>query len=105
MIRDFSYLQVDISKVVTLCKLLEVLLLTNPDIDLVKMELPKLLSLTCTVFVFCYLWAVFGNTVENNRDAIDTFVRRQFEETPDAKVCYNFIIINPYIHHHHHPLF
>ncbi|KAG8130386.1 hypothetical protein E2320_017073 [Naja naja] len=77
--------QVDISKVVTLCCLLESLLLgkAGPSMNL---EQSRLNSLVCQTFVFCYLWSVGGNIMENCWDAFDTFVRQQFEDNPDAKL-------------------
>uniref|UniRef100_A0A8C5LU47 Dynein axonemal heavy chain 6 n=1 Tax=Leptobrachium leishanense TaxID=445787 RepID=A0A8C5LU47_9ANUR len=77
--------QVDISKVTTLCCLLESLLLGKGGPDL-KMDQAKLNSLVCQAFVFCYLWSVGGNLTENHWDAFDTFVRRQFEDSPEAKL-------------------
>lgn len=69
----------------TLCKLLESLLLTGGGPDL-KGDPAKLHPLLCTTFVFCYLWSVGGNIIDTNWDAFDTFVRQQFEDNGDAKV-------------------
>ncbi|XP_075140366.1 dynein axonemal heavy chain 6 [Leptodactylus fuscus] len=77
--------QVDISKVTTLCCLLESLLLGKGGPDL-NMEQSRLNSLICQTFVFCYLWSVGGNLTENHWDAFDTFVRQQFEDNPEAKL-------------------
>ncbi|XP_071788570.1 dynein axonemal heavy chain 6-like isoform X3 [Asterias amurensis] len=76
--------QVDISKVNTLCCLLEVLVFKG-SLDL-RMETNRLHSLICTTFVFCYLWSVGGNLVEGCWDLFDTFVRNQFEDNGDAKL-------------------
>ncbi|XP_038058161.1 dynein heavy chain 6, axonemal-like isoform X2 [Patiria miniata] len=76
--------QVDISKVNTLCCLLEALVFKG-SIDL-KMETNRLHSLICTTFVFCYLWSIGGNLVEGCWDLFDTFVRNQFEDNGDAKL-------------------
>ncbi|KAG9342632.1 hypothetical protein JZ751_016069 [Albula glossodonta] len=75
--------QVDISKVTTLCCLLEALLLGpgGPDLTL---GLKKLTSILCQTFVFCYLWAVGGNLVDSNWDDFDSFVRQQFEDNTEA---------------------
>ena len=78
-------LQVDISKVVTLCKLLESLLLRPGGPDL-KQDVNKLNILLCTTFIFCYLWAIGGNLIDMQWDAFDSFIRREFEDNPDAKV-------------------
>ncbi len=64
---------------------MESLLLIEGGPDL-ESDASKLHPLVCTSFVFCYLWALGGNIVDNNWDAFDTFVRQQFEENPDAKV-------------------
>ncbi|XP_066430423.1 dynein axonemal heavy chain 6 isoform X2 [Eleutherodactylus coqui] len=77
--------QVDISKVTTLCCLLESLLLGKGGPDL-KMEQSRLNSIVCQTFVFCYVWSVGGNLTENHWDAFDTFVRQQFEDNPEAKL-------------------
>ncbi|KAM4809142.1 dynein axonemal heavy chain 6 [Rhinophrynus dorsalis] len=77
--------QVDISKVNTLCCLLESLLLGKGGPDL-KMDPSRLNSIICQTFVFCYLWSVGGNLTENYWDAFDTFVRQQFEDNPEAKL-------------------
>jgi len=76
---------VDISKVVTLCKLLESLLLVSKSVD-VNADPSKLNPVICSTFVFCYLWSIGGNITDTYWDAFDSFVRRQFEDTPDAKV-------------------
>uniref|UniRef100_A0A7M4F990 Dynein axonemal heavy chain 6 n=1 Tax=Crocodylus porosus TaxID=8502 RepID=A0A7M4F990_CROPO len=77
--------QVDISKVSTLCCLLESLLFGKGGPDL-KMEQLKLNTIVCQTFVFCLLWSVGGNLTENNWDAFDTFLRQEFEDNPDAKL-------------------
>ncbi|XP_069092738.1 dynein axonemal heavy chain 6 isoform X2 [Pleurodeles waltl] len=77
--------QVDISKVTTLCCLLESLLTGKGGPDM-KMEQLRLNSIVCQTFVFCYLWSVGGNLTENVWDAFDTFVRQQFEDNTDAKL-------------------
>uniref|UniRef100_A0A8K9XJ36 Dynein, axonemal, heavy chain 6 n=1 Tax=Oncorhynchus mykiss TaxID=8022 RepID=A0A8K9XJ36_ONCMY len=74
--------QVDISKVTTLCCLLEALLLGDGRPDL-KMHLNSVL---CQTFVFCYLWSVGGNLTDSHWDAFDSFVRQQFEDNNDAKL-------------------
>ncbi|KAG7458844.1 hypothetical protein MATL_G00224900 [Megalops atlanticus] len=77
--------QVDISKVTTLCCLLEALLL-GPDGPNLGMGMNKLSSILCQTFVFCYLWAVGGNLTESHWDAFDSFVRQQFEDNSEAKL-------------------
>ncbi|XP_066474528.1 dynein axonemal heavy chain 6 [Tiliqua scincoides] len=80
-----AIIQVDISKVATLCSLLESLLL-GPGGPSMKLEQTRLNSLICQTFVFCYLWSLGGNLTENYWDAFDTFIRQQFEDNPDAKI-------------------
>ena len=77
--------QVDISKVQTLCKLFESLVLESRSVDL-SVDPAKLNPLICTTFVFCYLWAIGGNIIDSCWDVFDTFVRQQFEDNGDAKV-------------------
>lgn len=77
--------QVDISKVTTLCRLLESLLFRRGGPDL-NQDMNKLNPILCTTFVFCYLWCIGGNITENYWDAFDTFVRQQFEDNGDAKL-------------------
>uniref|UniRef100_A0A8C2GSU6 Dynein, axonemal, heavy chain 6 n=1 Tax=Cyprinus carpio TaxID=7962 RepID=A0A8C2GSU6_CYPCA len=77
--------QVDISKVTTLCCLLEALLFSDGAPNL-KMEASKLNSMLCQTFVFCYLWALGGNLIDSHWDTFDTFVRQQFEGNSDAKL-------------------
>lgn len=75
----------DIGKIVTLCSLLESLLITSKDID-AKLDEGKLKSAIATTFVFCYVWSIGGNLRSTSWDAFDTFVRNQFDENGDAKV-------------------
>ncbi|XP_060697694.1 dynein axonemal heavy chain 6 [Hemiscyllium ocellatum] len=77
--------QVDISKVTTLCCLLESLLLGKGGPDL-HMDPSQLNSVICQTFAFCYIWSIGGNLTENYWDAFDSFVRHQFEDHPEAKI-------------------
>uniref|UniRef100_A0A8C8W0I7 Dynein, axonemal, heavy chain 6 n=1 Tax=Peromyscus maniculatus bairdii TaxID=230844 RepID=A0A8C8W0I7_PERMB len=77
--------QVDISKVTTLCCLLESLLLSR-DGSILSMEQMKLNTLLCQTFVFCYLWSLGGNLTENYWDTFDTFIRTQFDDNADARL-------------------
>ncbi|ELK07669.1 Dynein heavy chain 6, axonemal [Pteropus alecto] len=77
--------QVDISKVTTLCCLLESLILGKDGVNL-TMEQTKLNSILCQTFVFCYLWSLGGNITENYWDSFDTFIRTQFDDNPDARL-------------------
>jgi len=84
---------VDISKVVTLCKLLESLFFVSKGVDL-KADAAKLNPIVCSTFVFCYLWSIGGNITDTYWDAFDSFVRRQFEDTNDAKVTCAVVVID-----------
>ncbi|KAI4873222.1 hypothetical protein NFI96_025127 [Prochilodus magdalenae] len=77
--------QVDISKVTTLCCLLEALLFSE-DSPSLNMDSSRLNSVLCQTFIFCYLWAVGGNLTDSCWDAFDSFVRQQFEDNSDAKL-------------------
>uniref|UniRef100_I3MYF0 Dynein axonemal heavy chain 6 n=1 Tax=Ictidomys tridecemlineatus TaxID=43179 RepID=I3MYF0_ICTTR len=77
--------QVNISKVTTLCCLLESLILGKDGINL-TMEQVKLNTVLCQTFVFCYLWSLGGNLNENHWDSFDTFIRTQFDDNPDARL-------------------
>ncbi|KAK2919405.1 hypothetical protein Q8A73_003776 [Channa argus] len=77
--------QVDISKVTTLCSLLEALLLGTRGPDL-KMDPKHLNSVLCQTFIFSYLWAIGGNLASSNWDAFDSFVTGQFEDNNNAKL-------------------
>ncbi|KAF6321024.1 dynein axonemal heavy chain 6 [Rhinolophus ferrumequinum] len=77
--------QVDISKVTTLCYLLESLILGKDAVTL-TMEQAKLNIVLCQTFVFCYLWSLGGNLTENYWDSFDTFIRTQFDDNPDARL-------------------
>ncbi|KAI5628238.1 dynein heavy chain 6, axonemal isoform X2 [Silurus asotus] len=76
--------QVDISKVTTLCCLLEAMLFSN-DSPSLKMDSARLNIVLCQTFLFCYVWAIGGNLTDSCWDAFDSFVRQQFEDNTDAK--------------------
>ncbi|XP_044910412.1 dynein axonemal heavy chain 6 isoform X7 [Felis catus] len=77
--------QVDISKVTTLCCLLESLIFGKDGVNL-TMEQIKLNTVLCQTFIFCYLWSLGGNLTENHWDSFDTFIRTQFDDNPDARL-------------------
>ncbi|XP_053056801.1 dynein axonemal heavy chain 6 isoform X1 [Acinonyx jubatus] len=77
--------QVDISKVTTLCCLLESLIFGKDGVNL-TMEQIKLNTVLCQTFIFCYLWSLGGNLTENYWDSFDTFIRTQFDDNPDARL-------------------
>ncbi|KAK5899926.1 hypothetical protein CesoFtcFv8_009352 [Champsocephalus esox] len=92
--------QVDISKVASLCSLLEALLLGKGGPDL-KMDSKNLNSVLSQTFIFCYLWAVGGNLTNSNWDAFDTFIRDQFEGNNNAKLPKNGTLWSVYMNFNH----
>ncbi|XP_037101848.1 dynein heavy chain 6, axonemal [Syngnathus acus] len=80
--------QVDISKVCTLCTLMEALLLGKDGPDL-NMDSKRLTDLLCQTFIFCYLWAVGGNLPSSQWDDFDNFIREQFKDNNSAKLPTN----------------
>ncbi|KAI9538399.1 Dynein heavy chain 6, axonemal [Dissostichus eleginoides] len=92
--------QVDISKVASLCSLLEALLLGKGGPDL-QMDSKNLNSVLCQTFIFCYLWAVGGNLTNSNWDAFDTFIRDQFEGNNNAKLPKNGTLWSVYMNFNH----
>ena len=80
------FLQVEISRVATLCKLLESLLCGDTSKVDWKTEPSKLHPLVCTTFVFCYVWSIGGNLTEKSVEGFDSFARDLFSETHDVKV-------------------
>ncbi|XP_065178852.1 dynein axonemal heavy chain 6-like [Sycon ciliatum] len=77
--------QVDISKAVALCKLLESHMLDRALMDLSE-DTTKLHPLLCTLFVFCYVWCIGGNLTDTCFEMFDTFVRDLFAETRDVRM-------------------
>ncbi|KAK7929355.1 hypothetical protein WMY93_005750 [Mugilogobius chulae] len=77
--------QVDISKVTTLCSLLEVLLL-GPEGPGFTMEQHDLNRVVCQTFIFCYIWSVGGNLTSTYWDSFEAFVKKQFEGNKDAEI-------------------
>ncbi|XP_029289697.1 LOW QUALITY PROTEIN: dynein heavy chain 6, axonemal [Cottoperca gobio] len=92
--------QVDISKVTTLCSLLEALLLGKGGPHL-QMDSNHLNSILCQTFIFCYLWAVGGNLTSSHWDAFDTFVRQQFEGNNNSKLPKNVTLWSVYMNFNH----
>uniref|UniRef100_A0A3Q3ICB6 AAA+ ATPase domain-containing protein n=1 Tax=Monopterus albus TaxID=43700 RepID=A0A3Q3ICB6_MONAL len=95
--------QVDISKVTTLCALLEALLLGKGGPEL-KMDSKDLNSVLCQTFIFCYLWAVGGNLTSSHWDRFDTFVTEQFQDNNDAKLLKYGTLWSVYMNFNHNCL-
>ncbi|KAA8595375.1 hypothetical protein FQN60_012510 [Etheostoma spectabile] len=95
--------QVDISKVTTLCSLLEALLLGEGGPDL-QMDSKLLNNVLCQTFIFCYLWAVGGNLVSSHWDAFDNFIKQQFEGNNNATLPRDGTLWSSYIPFNHNRL-
>ncbi|CAI9736985.1 dynein axonemal heavy chain 6-like [Octopus vulgaris] len=78
--------QVDISKVMAVCKLLESLLFHNDVPINFYMDSNKLNPLLCASFIFSYLWGLGGSILESHWDAFDSFIRNLFEDNADARL-------------------
>lgn len=75
----------DVSKVVSLCKLLESLFFQRGGLDF-SQDPSRLHSLVATTFVFCFTWTIGGNIEEQQWDSFDTFTKGLFEDNADVKV-------------------
>ncbi|XP_038570255.1 dynein heavy chain 6, axonemal isoform X1 [Micropterus salmoides] len=95
--------QVDISKVTTLCSLLEALLLGEGGPEL-QTDSEDLYSVLCQTFIFCYLWAVGGNLTSSHWDAFDTFIREQFDDNSNAKLPKYGTLWSVYVNFNHNRL-
>ncbi|XP_072318696.1 dynein axonemal heavy chain 6 [Eucyclogobius newberryi] len=85
--------QVDISKVTTLCSLLEVLLL-GPEGPGFTMDQRDLNRVICQTFVFCYIWAVGGNLTSTHWDSFEAFIKEQIAGNKDAEIPESMVLWN-----------
>ena len=93
-------MKVEISRVTTLCYLLEGLLCgANSKVDW-KSEPAKLHPLICTTFLFSYVWSLGGNLVEKSLELFENHVRDLFSENHDVKVQYMYMYMYMYLHKH-----
>ncbi|XP_055022499.1 LOW QUALITY PROTEIN: dynein axonemal heavy chain 6-like [Boleophthalmus pectinirostris] len=85
--------QVDISKVTTLCALLEVLLLgqEGPGFTMDARDLNRVI---CQTFVFCYIWSVGGNLTSTYWESFEAFVKEQFSGNRDAEIPEQMVLRN-----------
>ena len=90
---SFQY-KVDISKVSTLCALLESLIFQENGPPDPKIDPVRLHPLICTVFVFCYAWAIGGNLVEGSIDIFDSILREMFQDNNDIRVSFLVVSIH-----------
>ena len=88
MILSLYHMQVDISRVITICKLLESLFCGEEEAGKIywTMEPAKLHPFLCTNFTFRYVWSMGGNLAEKSVIEFDSFVRDLFSDTNDVKV-------------------
>ena len=77
--------QVDLSKIVTVCDLLEALLTGQGGPNL-KEDPLKLHPLVAITFVFAFVWGLGGNLVESFFDPFDSFVRDLFNDNQNVKI-------------------
>lgn len=61
--------------------------LSHVCVFMLQQDSKHLEGVICQTFIFCYLWALGGNVNSSHWDAFDTFVREQFEDDRNAKVC------------------
>ncbi|CAH0703555.1 unnamed protein product [Spodoptera exigua] len=78
----FGIRQVDISKVSAVCFLLESLL-SEPGDRFPDKAAIKVYIAHC--FIFCYVWCIGGNILEENRKLLEELVKRQFEQYAEAE--------------------
>ena len=77
--------QVDISKAVALCRLMESMVLGSSEVSLTE-EPAKLHPVLCTVFFFSYVWCIGGNITDAGFEVFDGFVRDMFADNRDVRV-------------------
>ncbi|GAB1605440.1 dynein axonemal heavy chain 6 isoform X2 [Argonauta hians] len=89
--------QVDIGRVISVCRFLESLLFHNDTNINFYMDTNKLNPLLCASFIFSFIWGLAGGISEENWDSFDTYVRNLLEDNPDAKIPVNGDLWNCYI--------
>ncbi|VDM01287.1 unnamed protein product [Schistocephalus solidus] len=77
--------QVPISRVRTMCVLIEVLLTHEGAPDL-KGDVQKLQPTLAITFVFAFLWGLAGNVVGDRTNDVESFIRNLFEDCSDARM-------------------
>ncbi|XP_022832877.1 dynein heavy chain 6, axonemal [Spodoptera litura] len=78
----FGIKQVDISKASAICYLLGSLL-SEPGDRFPDKAAIKVYIAHC--FIFCYVWCIGGNILEENRKLLEELVKRQFEQYEEAE--------------------
>ncbi|KAF0301061.1 Dynein heavy chain 6, axonemal [Amphibalanus amphitrite] len=77
--------QAEVNKVAMMCRLMTSLLFGPGGLNPVKEPL-RLNELLAQTFVFCYLWTVGGNLVEQHREQFEQFIRKQLEDNAEVKL-------------------
>jgi len=77
--------QVDQAKVMTLCKLIESILL-DPKTGNLNRDPAKANQILAGIFSFSYTWAVAGNLTEDGWESWDNFIRGQVEDNTDCRL-------------------
>ena len=77
--------QVDQAKVMTLCKLIESILLDEKTGNLNK-DPAKANQTLASIFTFSYTWSIAGNLTEDGWEAWDNFIRTQVEDNSDCRL-------------------
>ena len=76
--------QAEVNKVEMMCRLMASLMFGPGGLNPTREPL-RLHELLAQTFVFCYLWTVGGNLVEQHREQFEQFVRKQLEDNTDVK--------------------
>lgn len=62
------------------------LIINNIILLFFSKDVSQLNGVITQAFAFCYIWSIGGNLTENYWESFDSFVRRQLEDHPEAKV-------------------
>ena len=76
--------QAEVNKVEMMCRLMSSLMFGPGGLNPAKEPL-RLNELLAQTFVFCYLWTVGGNLVEQHREQFEQFIRKQLEDNAEVK--------------------
>ncbi|XP_074097467.1 dynein heavy chain at 16F [Cotesia typhae] len=82
---DSAIAQVDISKVNTVCTLLESILLESDTVNKI-VDKSRLTTFVTQSFVFSYIWGIGGNVIDSSREAFELFVTHQLEGNSSARL-------------------
>ncbi|XP_053596859.1 dynein axonemal heavy chain 6 [Microplitis demolitor] len=82
---DCAIAQVDISKVNTVCTLLESILLEPDSVNKI-VDKSRLTTFVTQSFAFSYIWGIGGNVIDSSREAFELFVTHQLEQNSSARL-------------------